>query len=594
MVKRVLLFAAVLCMLAGGAQSQILFTASLTEGQESPPLTGKAQGTAWVLLSPDMSTLTWRLTFAQMESTVTAAHFHAAPPGVPGGVVHPITISGNGSSGTWSNVPDSILARLFKGELYLNVHTQKHPGGEIRGQLVMAPGPGFTISLDAAQETPPVASGATGTGYAYLDSTGSGLVHRVTIAGLSTALSASHFHAAPAGVPGGVVHGVSFTDSTSTGVWTGLPDSIYGRLLRSGLYFNVHSQTFPGGELRGQVISATGIRFIAALNAAQEVPTNTSKAQGTLWGIINPEGTTMTLRVTYAHLDSTYTASHFHLGAAGVPGPVLVGVPLPGNTLSSAGPVPPDSAVRLILTGNIYFIIHSAKYPGGEIRGQVIVPRAPTFIIGLNGAQEGNPANPGTGTGYGVLDSLGRRLTYRTTVAGLADSITNAHFHLAPPGVNGAVIQGTPFTDSTAAGTWTGFADTMLAAMVKGNLYHNVHTRAKPGGQIRGQMVYAPSTLTSVRQVSAEVPAEFRLEQNYPNPFNPSTVIQFSLTAPGAVSLRVYNVIGQEVATLVNEARPAGTYRVSFNAGSLASGVYFYRLSAAGGRLETRKMMLLR
>ena len=88
-------------------------------------------------------------------------------------------------------------------------------------------------------------------------------------------------------------------------------------------------------------------------------------------------------------------------------------------------------------------------------------------------------------------------------------------------------------------------------------------------------------------------PVGFLLEQNYPNPFNPSTVIQFSLTAPGAVSLRVYNVIGQEVATLVNEARPAGTYRVSFNAGALASGVYFYRLSAAGG-LVTRKMMLLK
>ncbi len=88
-------------------------------------------------------------------------------------------------------------------------------------------------------------------------------------------------------------------------------------------------------------------------------------------------------------------------------------------------------------------------------------------------------------------------------------------------------------------------------------------------------------------------PADFRLEQNYPNPFNPATVISFRLSAVGHVTLNVYDVLGRQVKTLVNEVRKAGNHEVRFDGGNLPSGVYFYRL-AANGRAETRKMMLTR
>ncbi len=107
-------------------------------------------------------------------------------------------------------------------------------------------------------------------------------------------------------------------------------------------------------------------------------------------------------------------------------------------------------------------------------------------------------------------------------------------------------------------------------------------------------MVFEPSVVTSVSPVQTTVPAAFSLAQNYPNPFNPSTVIQFSLTAPTRVTLKVFNLLGQEVATLLDESRGAGEYRVRFNAGSLASGVYFYRLSTASGQSATQRMLLLK
>ena len=86
---------------------------------------------------------------------------------------------------------------------------------------------------------------------------------------------------------------------------------------------------------------------------------------------------------------------------------------------------------------------------------------------------------------------------------------------------------------------------------------------------------------------------EYSLKQNYPNPFNPSTRISFSIPKEEFVSLIVYNSLGEEVAELVKETKSAGNYSVSFNAGELTSGIYFYQIKA-GDFLETRKMILMR
>jgi hypothetical protein len=98
---------------------------------------------------------------------------------------------------------------------------------------------------------------------------------------------------------------------------------------------------------------------------------------------------------------------------------------------------------------------------------------------------------------------------------------------------------------------------------------------------------------TSVAEHSGSAPVSFALLQNYPNPFNPVTSIQYSVSSDQFVSLKVYDVLGNEVATLVDEKKPAGFYRVSFDAKGLASGVYFYRLRA-GDFSATRKLLLVR
>ncbi len=98
-------------------------------------------------------------------------------------------------------------------------------------------------------------------------------------------------------------------------------------------------------------------------------------------------------------------------------------------------------------------------------------------------------------------------------------------------------------------------------------------------------------------------PVQFSLEQNYPNPFNPSTTIEYNLPQGGFVTLKVYNILGKEVATLVNEQIDAGKHKVDFDASGLNSGVYFYKLLVADlqgkdGKarefVETKKMILLK
>ncbi|HKJ81146.1 MAG TPA: T9SS type A sorting domain-containing protein [Ignavibacteriaceae bacterium] len=107
-----------------------------------------------------------------------------------------------------------------------------------------------------------------------------------------------------------------------------------------------------------------------------------------------------------------------------------------------------------------------------------------------------------------------------------------------------------------------------------------------------GDLNWFPEVM-GIKQTNNVIPEKFILKQNYPNPFNPTTNIKYSITKSGLVTLKIYNVLGQEVATLVNQDQRPGNYVVDFNASNLASGVYMYRLESGNYSL-TKKMVLLK
>jgi streptogramin lyase len=109
----------------------------------------------------------------------------------------------------------------------------------------------------------------------------------------------------------------------------------------------------------------------------------------------------------------------------------------------------------------------------------------------------------------------------------------------------------------------------------------------------RGVAVLKVATVVTTLDETKSLPTDFALHQNYPNPFNPSTIISFAIPRGSFTTLKVYNILGQEVATLVNEEMKPGTYEVNWNASSNSSGVYLYRLQT-GESVETKQMILLK
>ncbi len=143
---------------------------------------------------------------------------------------------------------------------------------------------------------------------------------------------------------------------------------------------------------------------------------------------------------------------------------------------------------------------------------------------------------------------------------------------------------GIPFGDSTKGGfisprgaTWTADGKKMYLA----DWDYNTIT------------IWSYNPPVSVEKTSDEIPANFTLSQNYPNPFNPTTTISFTLPKSGFVTLKVYNMLGQEVATLVNGVKVAGNYKATLNGKDLSSGTYIYSLKSGDIQI-TRKMTLLK
>ncbi|HEY9164595.1 MAG TPA: T9SS type A sorting domain-containing protein [Candidatus Kryptonia bacterium] len=107
------------------------------------------------------------------------------------------------------------------------------------------------------------------------------------------------------------------------------------------------------------------------------------------------------------------------------------------------------------------------------------------------------------------------------------------------------------------------------------------------------EVTFTYALITAVQPGKSNLPGSFSLEQNYPNPFNPTTTIKYQLAMNSNVTLKVYDVLGREVETLVNERQSAGSHNLTFNASNLPSGVYLYRLQA-GTFTQVKKMILMK
>ena len=171
---------------------------------------------------------------------------------------------------------------------------------------------------------------------------------------------------------------------------------------------------------------------------------------------------------------------------------------------------------------------------------------------------------------------------------------------LVQASVNGLDVQVTVVgAGGTVAGELVDGSGTVVTYINSTNSNPFTLTATSPGnyivnagrsGPLRWDSASVNIVITGVNGNSSN-PTNFMLYNNYPNPFNPTTTIKYSIPEASFTSIKIYNELGKEVSTLVNETKSAGTYEVEFNASNLSSGVYYYKLQA-GSFTETKKMIL--
>jgi len=218
--------------------------------------------------------------------------------------------------------------------------------------------------------------------------------------------------------------------------------------------------------------------------------------------------------------------------------------------------------------------------------------------VGVNAfASSGTNLLAGTYRGVFLSTDDGTSWTQTTldsSVSVFAFAISGTNLFAGTGFCNVFCTDGRVFVSTNDGTSWTEASTSLITnaiqALAVSDTYLFAGSWGFAGGVWRGPLA---EMITSAEMLSTNLPAHFHLAQNYPNPFNPETRIKFQISNSNFVSLKVYNLLGQEVATLVEEEMRPGSYDVTWDAGGFASGVYLYRLTA-GAFTETRKLTLMR
>lgn len=346
----------------------------------------------------------------------------------------------------------------------------------------------YNAYLDGAQEVPATASAGHGFGVVRFN-VGTGAVDLFCYhEGLSAAPTAGHLHLAAVGANGGVIVGMT---QTAPNTWTGsgvLTAPQAAALATSGTYLNIHTGTFPGGEIRGQVVAPRSTRFTAVMSGAQEVPPNGSAGTGTAVAWLHEPDNRLVYSVQTSGLVSV-TAGHFHQAPAGSNGGVVVGFTGSGTYFGVSQRLT-TAQVSALMADGFYANVHTTAFPGGELRGQMIRDRGDHFTALLSGANE-VPPNPSTSIGAAqLIVNPNGTLTLTGQYQPFGTAAVAAHVHRGAAGLNGPVVFGLSFAGGILSGTFTPTAGD-LVDLRAGNFYVNVHSSAFGGGEIRGQLLAA-------------------------------------------------------------------------------------------------------
>ncbi|MFN8535683.1 MAG: CHRD domain-containing protein [Dehalococcoidia bacterium] len=405
---------------------------------------------------------------------------HGSPNGV--GMAGKITVQGAGASPTPTGSPNSTPTSTPTTPASPTV-TPTVPAGPVGANVSRR----LMAVLSSSNEVPTNTSAAIG--YARIEVSDDLTQVSYYLSSTITNTTVAHIHLGKFGENGPPIITLASTGGfTEVHGLAAITPEIAAALFFRGLYVNVHSATYPGGEIRGQLVGMFefGTRMTGALEAPPNAQSSTGNFRMWLWPDLSRLDYVMTHTVAGA------TAAHIHRALPGVKGPVVV--PLDsGSSVSGTATITPGGLYDL-LAGNWYVNVHSPGFPDGEVRGQLGLNHQFQAVL-----QESNEVPPNgsanTGSASFVFDRQNLRLHYV-----LSTTVTNtvaAHIHVGGFGANGPVSYSLASTAGFTAVRGAISLDPALVALLEtGGLYVNVHSAVLPGGEIRGQ-IYGPELFTA-------------------------------------------------------------------------------------------------
>jgi hypothetical protein len=599
-------------------QADVVFRTNVSGAQEVPVAKTMASGALILELNGDSLFVSG--SFNNLSSNYAASHLHTAMAGSAGGVAVTLnaTVAADNQSGVYlasdnrfELTSDQKEALMNRG-VYVNIHSANFAAGELRGQVTPPVTASFFATLSGSAEVPSANTNAGGAVVVEL-TTDDSLVVTGTFANLQGDFDASiaggsHLHAGHSGTNGmvDILINAEVEANLKAGAYLAKDNkfavdaSQIETLLSRGYYVNIHTTTFGAGELRGQVLGDASAYFKTSLSGLHEQPTPVITDA---FGAVNVELTGNRAIVTggFEALSSAYAASHLHSGSVTGTGGVEVTLNATVNSDTSGVYSVADNTYELtemqLETMNnqgLYVNVHSQTEAAGELRGQLLFgdnlfPEKSMLLTPADEATisiSGDVSTDFQATWSASTDSDNDSLTYIWQAA--TDTLFTEII------VNASV--GSDLSYDIAFGDLdTILVDLGVESGASATIYHRV-IASDGSNESSSDMRSATlerGTLTSNENDGLDSPNRFSLDQNYPNPFNPSTKISFSLEEAAPTQLIVYNMLGQKVATLVNERLSAGEHTFNFQADNLSSGIYIYRLQSANQSV-TKRMTLIK
>lgn len=543
------------------------------------------------------------------------AHIHQAPAGRNGPIVVGLTMSldNDQRGGTLSEGENSFvltadqITALNDRRMYINIHSTGIPSGELRGQLLPSGSVLYRTNLSGRAELPPNRSDGLGT--AILEVRGDTIAFSGGFAELGSDLmpiagSAAHIHAGGIDTNGPVLlplqilpgSGVQGRFATLSAV---APPGLLSpaRLDSAGLYVNVHTTAFAGGELRGQIVSADNEIMEAWLAPQNEVRQSgdrmvVSGATGSVIAIL--DSNRLRLGGSFDGLSSPFRAAHIHMGAPGTNG----GVEITLNATTGSGGTGGKFSTALnsylltrpqidaLLDGRMYVNVHSADYPGGEIRGQLLVstnlpPQSPSLLRPLSGdtitlgSELTGSLDVLAGRG---LDPNGNQVVYALQFSSTASFDAGATVTVPlsdtavpiPHAAIGAITDSLGIApDDDGEPLWT------RLIISDGSLW-----------EVGATVVLTVRTDVSSVTGEADRSGLLELTRVVPNPLVRQGEIRMRLGAPATVRLEIYDESGRQRAQSEVGMMAPGEHRLPLTVGALPSGTYHYRVIAESGEQQ--------